>query len=292
MTFLVPVEATTVSEILENYDRYAGLDLVSDYFDASRTDLLPRRDLLILTVELTAKPVQNIQRSIEKTIFRPDQQISFNWPPYRCNFKEGSSKARLTRAHLRINKYVNRHKGFFHTQKMKEKLRVDNRMLTEGQTKEFLEYGFEIEDKEKAIHRFELQLRSKLELDRMELVRGSSMQPISRLIAASFVCITLFSFTPYDISLTEAKCGKAPKHGPPWPSWPAPGATGPRGQSVLQVPLVPVAEEQAQPAQRGQLAGGREESVRQVRSDRRVLPALLGGLPACQGRRAPRNCRG
>ena len=75
--FLVPVEATKLSELLDHYEECSGLELASDYFDASPIDVVPKRDLLIATIELTSEPVQNIQKSIEKTISCPDRQVSF-----------------------------------------------------------------------------------------------------------------------------------------------------------------------------------------------------------------------
>jgi Glycosyltransferase family 92 len=163
--FLVPIQANTMPEMLVRYDAFSGLELTSDYFEASYIDRVPRRDLLIATVELTAQPIQNVQKSIQKTIFKPDCHTSFTWPPYKCNFKGGKSAAKLSRGQMRINKYVNRYKGVLQFGKTKEKLRVDNRMLTESQTRELLEVGFEIEDQERATYRFELNLRKNMGLD-------------------------------------------------------------------------------------------------------------------------------
>jgi len=163
--FLVPVQGDTISDVLERYDEYPGLQLTSDCFDASQIDVIPRRDLLIATTELTGSPVQNIQKGIEKTIFKPDCQTSFTWPPYRCRFKNGRLAAKLGKNEVRINKYVNRYKGVLHFGKPKERLHVDSRMLTESETRELLEIGFEIEDKERAIYRFEPQLRSRMGLE-------------------------------------------------------------------------------------------------------------------------------
>ena len=163
--FLVPIEAKTIPEVLENYGEFSSLELTSDDFDASYVDVVPKRELLINTLELIGKPAQNIQKSVEKTIFRPDRQVCFTWPPYKCHFKPGGVEGKLSRAKLRINKYVGRHHGVLQFGKMREKLRVDNRVLTESQIKDLLECGFEIEDHERAIHRFESQLRKKLGLE-------------------------------------------------------------------------------------------------------------------------------
>ncbi|MBS0605297.1 MAG: glycosyltransferase family 92 protein [Verrucomicrobia bacterium] len=163
--YLVPVHTNTIVEVLDRYEDHSGLQLTSDYFDASHIDALPRRELLIATVELTGKPAQNIQKSVEKTIFKPEDHTTFSWPPYKCNFKEGDRAAKVSKIDVRINKYVNRFKGALNFGKLREKLHVDNRLLTESETRELLEVGFEIEDRERVISRFEPALRKNMGME-------------------------------------------------------------------------------------------------------------------------------
>lgn len=163
--FLVPVNANKVSDFLEYYAAYPGVELQSDHFDASEVGVFPTKNLLISVAELTAETPRNVRTSINKTIFKPDEQVSFTWPPYRCNFKDGRSAAIPSKKELRINKYENRRKGALHFGKIQEKLRIDNRYLTEKETKDLLDRGFKIEDQEKVICRFEKPLRKQLGLD-------------------------------------------------------------------------------------------------------------------------------
>lgn len=162
--FIVPVNAGSVNEVLANYSEYPGLELTSDFFDASNREL-PKRELLIANVELTERPAQNIMKSIEKTIFKPACNTSFTWPPYKCNFKDDKSARRLSKAELRINKYVNRNQGELNFGKIKEKLRVDSRSLTDNEKTELLEIGYQIEDKERVINRFEPGLRKRMGIE-------------------------------------------------------------------------------------------------------------------------------
>lgn len=163
--YLVPIQANTITEILDRYEDCSGLQIVSDFFDSSCVGILPKRDLLIATVELIGTPVQNVQKCIEKTIFKPDFQKSFTWPPYRCEFKENKLAVKINSNEVRINKYVNRHKGDIIFGKLRKKLHVDSRMLTYNEKRELLEIGFEIEDKERAIYRFAPQLRKRMGME-------------------------------------------------------------------------------------------------------------------------------
>jgi len=163
--FIVPVNAKTISEILEGYDEYPGLQVVSDFFNTSLENKLPKRNLIIESIELTSAPDQKIENSVEKTIFKPEYYTSFYWPPYRCNFKDNKHAAKLAKGELRINKYVNRSKGGWQFGKIKEKLHVDNRMITDEEAHTLLECGYEIEDQERAIYRFVPGLLKRMELD-------------------------------------------------------------------------------------------------------------------------------
>jgi hypothetical protein len=160
--FLVPVAGNTVGEVLANYNRAPGVELVVDCFDASTQDPLLKKELLIANDNLTNRPEQNRLKAIEKTIFKPEWNTSFTWPPYKCQFKGGQSADRACRGELRINKYVNRPNGDLNFRKLKQKLHIDSRSLTEREKYELLEVGYEIEDKERVINRFEPGLRKRM----------------------------------------------------------------------------------------------------------------------------------
>ncbi len=151
--FLVPAGANKLSEVLEKYRDYPGITMPTDFFDASKTDALPPRKLVVETVELTA-PELNPPKEVAKTIFKPDLCNGFCWPPYQCCFKDQQKAVPLKRDELRINRYVNRYKGYLHVGKLKERLAVDNRMLSEEEMAELLEEGYEIEDQDRSIFRF------------------------------------------------------------------------------------------------------------------------------------------
>jgi hypothetical protein len=163
--FMVPVAANSVKEILECYHEYPGVELTSDFFDASNEDPLSKKELLIANVDLTNRPTQNILKSVEKMIFKPECNTSFTCSPYKSRFKDNKPAGKVSKAQLRINKYVNRATGEFNFGKLKQKLRVDSRSLTESEKCELLEVGYAIEDKECVIHRFEPGLRKKMGIE-------------------------------------------------------------------------------------------------------------------------------
>ncbi len=163
--YLVPVQANSVCEVLENYKGCPGLDLTCDFFDAADKGSVAKKELLIANADLTSRPAQNILKSVEKTLFKPEQNTSFTWPPYKCNFKDGKTARKVSRSDLRINKYVNRSKGDPNFSKIKQRVRVDSRALSENEKTELLEIGYQIEDKERVINRFEPGLRKRLGIE-------------------------------------------------------------------------------------------------------------------------------
>lgn len=160
--FIVPVNASSIPEVLANCEDFPGIQVMSDYFDASRDQQVPKRKLVIQTVEMTNAPEQKIERSVEKVILRPEQYTSFTWPPYKCNFKDNRTAQRIGKSQLRINKYVNRTRGALHFGKIKDKSHVDNRLLTHEELQTVLEVGYEVDDQERAIFRFIPELLKKM----------------------------------------------------------------------------------------------------------------------------------
>ena len=169
--FLVPTYTKTLTELLDKYDSYPGVIIASDYFDSSK-DSLPKRTLLIETVEMTNPPVSPIEREVTKMIFKPNLCTTFSWPPYRCNFKDdeqpiAAKESDFTdtppvqpKAEIKINRYVNR--GLYFHGKIKPKIHLDNRLLSTQEVTEILNENYEIEDQESPIRRFIPQLKKNL----------------------------------------------------------------------------------------------------------------------------------
>ncbi len=163
--FLVPPHVNNLADILERYDAYPGVVLPSNYFDASKIDCVPRRNLVIQSIELTSAPKVDIERCVKKVIFKPDQTEGFLWPPYQCCFTDNKEPVELSRNELRINHYVNRFSGFLNYARNKEKLSIDQCTLSDAETANLLEVGYEIEDGERAIQRFTPELLKKMGLE-------------------------------------------------------------------------------------------------------------------------------
>ncbi len=159
--FLVPLTTNKITDLLEKYKEYPGVTIQTGFFDASKVNALPPRKLVVESVELTHAEL-NVQKEVVKTIFKPDQTEGFCWPPYLCLFKDDQIAASAAKNELRINRYMNRAKGYLHAGKIREKLHVDNRMLSEAELEELLKEGYEIEDQEYAIKRFIPWLMTKL----------------------------------------------------------------------------------------------------------------------------------
>jgi hypothetical protein len=162
--FFLPPGSTALAEVLKKYDDYPGILLESDYFDASKWDVLPKRKLIIEALELTNAPHQNLQKSVLKMIFKPDLCLGFTWPPYTCTFKDHRIPTGIGKSELRINRYTNRKAGYLF-RKFKDKLLVDNRVLAADEMRQLLALGYEIEDQERAIYRFVTELTKKMEND-------------------------------------------------------------------------------------------------------------------------------
>jgi hypothetical protein len=151
--FLVFPKNNSLTEVLIKYAAYPGVTLTCDYFDVdSKKYTLPKRKLLIETLELTKAPKSNVQKEVTKTVFKPDQCLAFLWPPYKLIFKDQKAAVAAARRELRINHYLNRIDGFFYAT-ARNKLHVDNRALSDEQVNELLALDYEIEDQDRAIYR-------------------------------------------------------------------------------------------------------------------------------------------
>ena len=152
--FLVCPQEGGISVLLEKYADFPGVTLACNFFDANSSKYkVPRRKLLIETLELTKAPEKNIQKCVCKTLFKPDQCHGFLWPPYECQFKDDHLPIAMAKRELRINHYANRHEGFFYAA-AKNRLHIDNRILSEEQVDELLSLNYEIEDQDRVIYRF------------------------------------------------------------------------------------------------------------------------------------------
>lgn len=104
-------------------------------------------------------------KGVQKTIFKPEHCEYFLWPPYQCIFKGNQTAIAVGRKDIRINHYVNRFSGLLYFGKIKDKLHVDNRLVSNDQLKELLQLGYEIEDQERAIFRFLPEMQKRIGYD-------------------------------------------------------------------------------------------------------------------------------
>ncbi len=160
--FLVPMPGNRLAEVLNKYKDYSAITLSNEWYEADNVGRDPTRKLVIETVELAADPHENIMKKVVKMIVKPDSCKGFKWAPYQCLFQDGQAPVEADRNELRINRYLNRFKGFLSHRKAKEKLQVDNRGLAENEKNQLLEMGYEIDDQEKAIYQFVPELQNRM----------------------------------------------------------------------------------------------------------------------------------
>jgi hypothetical protein len=160
--FLVPPDAGKLIDLLEKYDGYSGVKLAYDFFDAAQADIVPKRRLLIETVDLISPPSQNIVKAVAKIVFKPEMTAGFLWPPYQTLFKDDQPLVTLRKREIRINRYTNRDLAYSDFRKVREKLDIDNRVFSEEEMTLLLAEGYRIIDQERAIYRFIPQLRKKM----------------------------------------------------------------------------------------------------------------------------------
>jgi hypothetical protein len=163
--FIVPVKANTIKEVLANCDEFPGIEMVTHYFDASRGNQFPKKNLIIQSVEFSSKPDKDLERETVKMIHKPDIYTCYTWPPYKCHFAEGKEAEKISKGELRVNKYLHRSKGPLQAGKKKDKFPGDYQKLSDEEFYTILEVGFEVEDQEKAIFRFVPELLKKMGFD-------------------------------------------------------------------------------------------------------------------------------
>jgi hypothetical protein len=164
--FLLPGPDINLVDLLEAYDQYPGVLLSSEFYDVCPMHALSRRGLTIEALELTRAPEQNMQKAVEKMIFKPEECTHFLWPPFQYAFRDENRAIKISKKAMRINHYTNRKRmPSWAFAKAKEKMHVDNRMISDEEKTYWLEVGYEIEDQERSIHRFLPELLKKIGYD-------------------------------------------------------------------------------------------------------------------------------
>lgn len=153
--FLIPIEGNALIDMLVKYKQYPGVILTRTYYNASVSDSMSNKNLVIKSVRRIKDPCQNyLPKSVEKMIFQPGLCEAFSWPSYRCIFKDDRQPIELTQLEGRVNQYSNRNTKEEEGEKNKQILQIDPRIFQEQQLDKLLDAGYKIEDPEKAIYRF------------------------------------------------------------------------------------------------------------------------------------------
>ena len=163
--FLVPINKRSIRDVLEQYSECSAVRLSTNFFCARDKNMFVTPRLVIESINLTDEGEFPIENKVDKMIFRPEAHSYFTWPPYECRFVENAIIQETDKCQLRINKYLGRPRGVLNFGKIKRKLYVDNRSISDEEAIGLLKIGYEIEDQERSIFRFIPELKKRMKLD-------------------------------------------------------------------------------------------------------------------------------
>lgn len=106
--YLVAPAASNLKEVLKKYDAYPGVVLSREFFDCSQRGMFAKRKLIIEATDKVSAPKESLPRTVEKTIFKPEEHQYFSWAPYKCIFKGDKKAIALDKKELHVNRYLNR----------------------------------------------------------------------------------------------------------------------------------------------------------------------------------------
>lgn len=159
--YLVPgFDRLKITDILQEYENACGVEIPTlDCFDASRRTVLPKRKLLIETIERVKTSETDALRLTPKLIVKPALCAGFSWPPYQCGFKPYKVPVKLKKGEIEVNRYLNREKIDFGKN---NKISALHKPLSGDQMKELLDSGCEVEDPKQDVLRFVPELLKRM----------------------------------------------------------------------------------------------------------------------------------
>jgi len=160
--FLAIPNQEDLLDILQQYAEYPGILLKSDFFDVSQPSIVPKRKLVIETIERIAAPHKNPYVGVAKMIFRPKLYAGFMWPPYQCFFASEQTPIVLHKSELKVNCYANRFLSSRDSYRFRNKIQINHQVVSENEIDQLLDLGYEIEDEERSLYRFKPQLMKQL----------------------------------------------------------------------------------------------------------------------------------
>lgn len=143
--FLLPTVGT-MKDILEEYKNDPGIEVLTEFFEAAPT-VMPSKNLVIESVNITKAPKIEKVETVQKMIFKPEHVVGSKWPPYACIFSDSKQAVSADKNTIRVNRYLNRNKRAV---VVKRKL-YDVRP---SEIEDYLNMGYDVEDSQKAIQRF------------------------------------------------------------------------------------------------------------------------------------------
>lgn len=160
--FMVPVNAHTMTELLDHYSDASAITLLWHLFGTSNVETLPENTLLIEALHKTCELDSPFHTIVKKTIIKPEYYDGFSLPPHNCKLKPGGVEISLSKNEAQLNHYMNRTIEYFNTCKIKNKENMDNIKLAEHEINFWRNMGNQIDDENLYIHRYIPALRKQM----------------------------------------------------------------------------------------------------------------------------------
>lgn len=160
--FMVPVTASSMQEVLHQYENAPGVMLHWHIYGTSRVPFLLPKKLLIEALHMTAAPEHRLNQLFVKSIIKPDLFSGFTMPPHECLFSTGEKAVTLDVKVAKLNHYMNRTMDYFLLEKLPKKEHMDNKKWSKAEVDNLMNVGNDIEDTEGAIFRFVPELRYRM----------------------------------------------------------------------------------------------------------------------------------
>lgn len=160
--FIVPMNSDNLKKIIKDNEDCGAIEfsLVECFRACNVSEGIASR----FVTESCVRVEENtpIEIDISKMLFKPECYTYFKWPPYQCQFKEGTKIKNGKLSGIQVNKYTQRMKGKWKFFPRKKRLNCKSCSIPESELKSWLQNGYEIEDHEHRILHFVPDLKKRI----------------------------------------------------------------------------------------------------------------------------------
>lgn len=160
--FIVPMNCDSLKEVVKKNQEYGAIE-----FLLARCFRAPNMNERVGSWFVTESCVRveeevAVETDVSKMLFKPECYTYFNWPPYRCRFKEGTKIKNGKFSGIQVNRYTQRIKGNWKVFPRKKRLNYTPSSVPESELKSWLQVGYEIEDHDHRILHFVPELKQRI----------------------------------------------------------------------------------------------------------------------------------